>query len=97
MIAYYVDTSVLVKRYLNEAGSVWIRALMDPALQPLIIISHLLIAEMSSAFNRRVREGTLSRGDYARLQAVFRGDCLNEYHIFPVNQYHLLGRVREIV
>jgi len=40
MIAYYVDTSVLVKRYLNEAGSVWIRALMDPALQALIIISH---------------------------------------------------------
>lgn len=45
----------------------------------------MTIAEMISAFNRRVRDGTLSPQDYTRLQAAFRGDCLQEYHIFPIN------------
>ena len=86
MTAYYVDTSALVKRYVDEVGSVWLRALLDPAVQPVIVVSQLLIAEMTSAFTRRVREGTLSREDYARLQDVFRNDCLTEYQAFPVSQ-----------
>lgn len=86
MTAYYVDTSALVKRYVDEVGSVWLRASLDPTLQPLIVISHLLIAEMTSAFTRRMREGALSRDDYARLRDAFRSDCLSEYQVFLVNQ-----------
>ncbi len=63
MTAYYLDTSALIKRYVDESGSVWLRAQIDATLQPLIISSHLLLAEMISAFNRRVREGALSRED----------------------------------
>ncbi len=86
MTAYYLDTSALIKRYVDESGSAWLRAQLDPVLQPLMIISHLLLAEMTSAFNRRVREGALSREDYTHLKHAFQSDCLNEYVIIPVNQ-----------
>jgi len=65
---YYLDTSALVKRYIDETGSAWLRALVDPALSPVLVVSQLLIVEMASAFNRRLREGTVNRGDYTRMR-----------------------------
>src|SRR3990172_5061302 len=85
MSVSYLDTSALVKRYVDETGSIWLRAQIDPALQPILIVSHLLVAEMTSAFSRRAREGKLSPEEYARLQAAFRGDCSAEYRLVPLN------------
>ena len=86
MSDYYLDTSALVKRYIDETGSVWLRALVDPALYPVLVVSQLLIVEMTSAFNRRLREGTVNRSDYARMMDAFRDDCLIEYKIMPLNE-----------
>jgi hypothetical protein len=55
MNVYFLDTSALVKRYVNETGSLWLRALFDPALQTVPIIAQLAVVEIASAFNRRVR------------------------------------------
>ncbi|MEG4984838.1 hypothetical protein QUB08_03510 [Microcoleus sp. BR0-C5] len=32
MTIYFVDSSALVKRYINEIGSAWVLSLCDPAL-----------------------------------------------------------------
>ncbi len=88
MSNYYLDTSALVKRYINETGSAWLRALVDPALSPMLVVSQLLIVEMTSAFNRRLREGTVNRDDYTRMMDAFRDDCLVEYRIMPLNGSH---------
>ena len=37
MSNYYLDTSALVKRYIDETGSAWLRALVDPALSPMLV------------------------------------------------------------
>ncbi len=50
MTGYYLDTSTLVKRYVDEAGSVWLRGLFELEPRPLFVTSHLMIAEMTSAF-----------------------------------------------
>jgi predicted nucleic acid-binding protein len=55
MADYYADSSVLVKRHVNEIGSYWFRALADPATGKVIITSRVSIIEVYSAFNRRVR------------------------------------------
>lgn len=85
MSNYYLDTSALVKRYIDETGSAWLRALVDPALSPMLVVSQLPIVEMTSAFNRRLREGTVNRDDYTRMMDAFRDDCLVEYRIMPLN------------
>ena len=86
MSNYYLDTSALVKRYVDETGSAWLRALVDPALSPVLVVSQLLIVEMASVFNRRLREATVSRSDYTRMMDSFRDDCLVEYKITPLDE-----------
>jgi predicted nucleic acid-binding protein len=78
---YYVDTSALVKRYVDETGSNWLRTALGAEPPPSIIIVHLAVVEMTSALTRRLREGVLTTAEHAQLQNAFRSDCLNEYEI----------------
>jgi len=81
MTTYYLDTSALIKRYVDEVGSNWLRAMLDVRPPPSVIIVHLAIVEVTSALTRRMREGTLTPAEYAQLQNAFRADCLGEYDI----------------
>lgn len=83
MSHYYLDASALVKRYVDEAGSDWLRAIIAPALPPLLFTSRMAIVEVMSAFARRVRDGSLASDEFATARDAFRGDCLNEYQIMP--------------
>ena len=83
MNIYYLDSSAALKRYMDEIGSVWLRATVDVALSPILFVSSLLIVEVTSALNRGLREGTLTPTDYTLTQNALRGDCLNEYKLIP--------------
>jgi hypothetical protein len=61
---YYLDASALVKRYVDERGSEWIRAMMDSEEETLLLTSRMTIVEVICAFSRRVREGTLTVEDF---------------------------------
>jgi predicted nucleic acid-binding protein len=57
----YFDTSALVKRYVAEVGSAWVRrALAQPSSDP-IYTSVLTQPEVLSALQRKVREGQLEQ------------------------------------
>jgi predicted nucleic acid-binding protein len=81
MTTYYVDTSALVKRYVDETGSGWLRTMLSAEPMPSAIIVHLAIVEMTSALTRRLRERVLTPAEYAQLQNAFRSDCLDKYEI----------------
>ncbi len=66
MTAYYVDTSALIKRYVDEAGSDWLRATLKAQPLPSIIVVHLMIMEVTSALTRRLREGNLTSADLSQ-------------------------------
>ncbi len=83
MSHYYLDASALVKRYVDEAGSDWLRATVAPVRLSLLFTSRMTIVEVISAFARRVRDGSLTFEEFATARDVFRGDCLNEYQIMP--------------
>ncbi len=70
---YFLDTSALVKYYVDEMGSNWIRSLVKTKSVALIVL-HLIPIEIFSAFTRRLREESLSSKDYAHLKAAFRRD-----------------------
>jgi len=84
MTTYYLDTSALIKRYVDEIGSDWLRATLAGQLPPSIIIVHLAVVEVTSALRRRLREGALTQRDYVQAQNAFRADCLNDYEIVTV-------------
>ena len=81
---YYLDTSALLKKYVHETGSVWLQGLLAPP-PTLATTTHLVMAEIISALNRRVREGNVTAADYARLIGRFRDDCRVRYQLIAVN------------
>ncbi len=93
---FYADSSVLVKRHISEVGSAWFRALADPAIGTTIITAQISIVEVISAFNRRVRDGTLARTDYARIQADFDALCGSEYRLVRTST-SVLDRARRLL
>ena len=79
----YLDASALVKRYVDEDGSVWLRATISPGRSQLLFTSRMTIVEVISAFARRVRDGSLTLEEFASARDLFRGDCLDEYQVMP--------------
>jgi uncharacterized protein len=83
---YYLDASALVKRYVDEVGSNWLRQLVDPLLDSTVYISQMAIVEVISALTRRMREGSVMPQDFAALRDALWGDCFREYSIIPPSQ-----------
>ena len=56
---YQCDASGLVKRYVDEVGSDWVRAIVAPASANIVSIADITRAEVTSALARRAREGVI--------------------------------------
>lgn len=82
---YYADSSVLVKRHVNETGANWFRMLCCPAAGNAIITSWISMVEVYSAFNRRLRESALNPNDYIQIANDFKVICLNDYELIELN------------
>ena len=50
MKTYFFDTSALVKRYISEIGSNWVRTVTDPEEGNGIILARITWVEMVSAY-----------------------------------------------
>jgi len=64
-VRLYLDTSALVKLYVNEEGAGVVRGASHQA--DVIATSALAYVEARSAFSRRRHEGALSVGEYRRV------------------------------
>ena len=95
MSTCYFDTSALLKRYLNESGSGWIRKLADPAYGNIVVVCDLTSVEVFSAFARRQREGTLSPENALILQNQFLAHFEREYLSLPL-EAAILSRARNL-
>ncbi|MCU0533817.1 MAG: type II toxin-antitoxin system VapC family toxin [Hydrococcus sp. Prado102] len=81
MSDYFLDSSALVKRYINETGSIWINNLFDPALNNEFFIAAIAPVEIVAAITRRSRGGTISPTDATTVCNLFRADLLSTYQI----------------
>jgi uncharacterized protein len=82
----YCDTSALVKRYIVEDGTAWIKSLFASPYPPLVFISQLAIVESICAFSRRQREGSFSYEDYDKLLAALNYDINSRYITVDITQ-----------
>ncbi len=82
---YQFDASGLVKRYVDEIGSDWVRAIVDPAQGNLISIADITRAEVASALARRAREGVLTLDERDDLMRTFQAHCATEYRLAPTD------------
>jgi len=56
---YFLDSSALIKRYVVEIGSPWIKTLTDSQTGNSLLLVRITWVEVLSAFARRQREGGL--------------------------------------
>jgi predicted nucleic acid-binding protein len=78
---YFFDTSALVKRYISEIGSYWVRTLTDPEEGNGIILARITWVEMLSAYSRLKRESTIDEGALNIAIQAFEYDWDTQYHI----------------
>mgnify|MGYP001225180747 CR=1 FL=1 len=83
-LIYYADSSVLVKRHVNETGTDWLLELLDPTANNSIITSTLSIVEVFSALNRRVREAAVDADTYVQIAGDFLAISNNEYRFVDI-------------
>jgi uncharacterized protein len=79
----YLDTSALIKRYIDEMGSpdvrAWIRSSDDKAT------TLITRAEISAAINRLLRMRQLSQEDYGNVLEEFRSEW-QDFHRLPITE-----------
>ena len=82
----YVDTSALVKRYVAEIGSAWVRQLVAHPAQYVIYTAALSQVEVISALQRRVREGSLEVTQAQRLAQRVTIHFAQRYQVVALTQ-----------
>ncbi|MEP7339662.1 MAG: type II toxin-antitoxin system VapC family toxin [Acidobacteriota bacterium] len=84
MSGYYFDSSALVKCYIQETGSAWVRGIINA--QPANEISTALVtgAEIVAAISRRQRMNRISAADAALAIAVFRSQFKGQFNALRV-------------
>jgi uncharacterized protein len=78
MAYYYLDTNAIVKRYVQEEGSSWVRSLIGNP-NNILLLSQLAIVETSAAIAILRRVGRLSKAKSREAHMEFRAD-LNKGH-----------------
>jgi uncharacterized protein len=81
MPGYFLDTSALVKRYVEEPGSDVVTGICDHSLRHDIVIASIAEVELTSAVRRRVREGTFPVDDADKVYGWFKEDLVQQYAV----------------
>jgi predicted nucleic acid-binding protein len=83
--AYFLDTSTVVKRYVQETGTAWVQALTAPAAGHALFLVRITLAELVAAVTRRERGGDLSAQAAATALGDFQYDFERQYFIVEVS------------
>ena len=83
MTTYYLDTSPLIKRYVIEAGSNWVRKILLDK-KHLLLTSRLTIVEVYSATARRYREESVTLSDYNIIVQAFTAHSATAYQFIEL-------------
>ena len=69
---HYLDTSALVKRYIDEPGGTQVSTLFRRG--PALAVSRLAEVEACAAISRRVREGSIPPDQHRKLRSMLAED-----------------------
>ncbi len=81
MTLYFLDSSALIKRYITETGSSWLRALMIPNPNHQFFIAQIAVVEAMSATSRRQREGHVSIRNLRAIRLLINSHVQRHYNL----------------
>ncbi len=86
MRSYFLDTSAIIKRYVDEIGSEWVTEVCQPSTENTIIISQITLVEAVAAFCRKAREQQLSQ----RISETERDKIIENFRRHAKRQYNMV-------
>jgi predicted nucleic acid-binding protein len=84
MAAFIFDASAIVKRYVTEIGTAWVRMLTDPAAGHEIFLTRITRVEVTAAVTRRGRGGLLTGPSATAILSQFRYNAAHQYNILEI-------------
>ncbi len=84
MPVYYFDTSALVKRYVQESGTRWVRSLTHRNTSNVIYLAQLTSVEVTAAVARRRKGRTLTTPKASSILFRFRKHFAGRYTVVAV-------------
>ena len=85
MAAFFLDTSTVLKRYVQETGTAWVQALAAPTVRHSLFVVRITLAETVAAITRRERGGSIAPQDAATAVADFQLDFAHQYRVVEVS------------
>ena len=85
MAAFFLDTSTVLKRYVQETGTAWVQALAAPTVRHSLFVVRITLAETVAAITRRERGGSITPQDAATAVADFQLDFARQYRVVEVS------------
>lgn len=90
------DSSALIKIYVVEIGSSWIKTLTDSQTGNSLLLVPIAWVEVISVFARRQREGGINAGEVAALMQKFCSEFNSRYRVIEVDET-LAERAGELI
>lgn len=84
MSSFFLDSSALTKRYLQEIGSDWVAALTDPATGNFIVVAEITRVEVAAALAARHRAGAITLNERDDLVGLVLQHFDLEYRIVAI-------------
>lgn len=90
MAFYYFDASALVKYYVTEPGSAWVRQLIEERdsetgqIRHIILVSEITRVEVAAGFSVIERVGRIRRAERDREYSRFTSQLAYRYAIVPL-------------
>jgi predicted nucleic acid-binding protein len=81
---YFVDSSALVKRYVLETGTAWVRGMTRKNPSTVIYIAHITAVEVTCAVARRRKGRTLTPPRASSILRRFRQHLAARYTVIEV-------------
>jgi uncharacterized protein len=82
--AYFVDSSALVKRYVHEVGTAWVRGITRHSPSTTICIARITAVEVTSAVARRRKGRTLTSTRASSILHRFRQHLAGRYAVVEI-------------
>jgi predicted nucleic acid-binding protein len=82
---YYLEPSALVKYYVTEPGSTWVRQVVDVE-EHVLVSAEITITEVAAALGVIARTGRISRRQRDAFWGQFTRDLLRRYDFLPTSR-----------
>ncbi len=97
MAAWFLDSSAVIKRYVRERGTAWIRTITDPAAAHQLFVARLAVVEVAATLARQARAGKITAAEAALGIHQLRHAFAHEFRVVeitPVLATHALNHIQ---